>query len=157
MKYLSFVALFLLIACSKNENNSELSKDDFLLFGHFYGECFGEACVEIFRLEAEQLLEDTNDTYPIDNGSYVGQYEKKSDELLNQVSDILDFFPSQLWSAEETVFGCPDCGDWGGVYLEYKKGDQHGYWLLDQAKGNMDESLHEIVDKVNEKIALINQ
>ena len=57
------LTVFMLTSCEK-EDNLELSKSDYIIFGHFYGKCMGEQCVEIFRLENEKLFEDTKDQYP---------------------------------------------------------------------------------------------
>ncbi len=47
--------------CSSNQTTANL---EYLIFGHFYGECIGEKCVEIYKLNKTQLLEDTQDVYP---------------------------------------------------------------------------------------------
>lgn len=68
MKGLKAIAALLILlslttGCEK-EDDIKLSDSDYLIFGHFYGECVGEACVEILRLEESKLLGDTKDNYP---------------------------------------------------------------------------------------------
>jgi hypothetical protein len=58
------------------------------------------------------------------------------------------------------VLGIPDGGDWGGIYVQIinKTDETHaGVWLLDQNESNMPQVYNEFVDKINTKIALINQ
>jgi hypothetical protein len=55
------------------------------------------------------------------------------------------------------VIGQPDAGDWGGIYFETKDGSTHRFWLLDQLENNMPVIYNEFVDRINEKIVLINQ
>ena len=64
LKYI--FALILLFAvnsgCDKQENIYP-PDEDYIVFGHYYGMCFGEQCVEIFKIENQQLFEDTLDEY----------------------------------------------------------------------------------------------
>ena len=64
MKKLLLILLCLPIiftSCKKEE--VEISNNEYLIFGHFYGECIGEECVETFKLTDEKLYEDLNDNY----------------------------------------------------------------------------------------------
>lgn len=51
---ISTTLLLLTLLCIGCERDAEpkFSDNGYLIFGHFYGECLGEGCVEIFRLEA---------------------------------------------------------------------------------------------------------
>ena len=60
---LILAAVVLLIACTKSDNNMTINEQNFLVFGHFYGFCGGESCVETFKLTDEKLFEDTIDDY----------------------------------------------------------------------------------------------
>ncbi len=154
---LVLIALAFLTSCS-DDDGVTLSGDNYLVFGHFYGECLGEQCVEIFRLEETRLLEDIKDRYPKqqDPEFYDGEYIELSNELFEGVRDLVDFFPARLLEESETRIGEPDAGDWGGLYIEYNFDGTRGFWLLDQMKTNVPEYLHPFIDKVNEKIRHIN-
>ena len=68
---------------------------------------------------------------------------------------MTNYFPTDLLSEKDTVIGQPDAGDWGGLYLEYNFNGVRKFWLLDQKKDNVPTKYHDLIDKVNEKIALL--
>jgi len=148
-----FVGLILLglIACN-SDDGIELSETNFLVFGHFYGECGGEDCVETFKLTRTTLYEDTNDNYVGIEFNFI----KLDNDKFNAVKDLVDFFPNELLTSNETTFGCPDCADGGGLFIQYSKNGTIRNWNIDQTKANVPSYLHSFIDKVNEKIQLIN-
>lgn len=152
---LAILPLFYLSSCSKKDNPDN-SVPDYLIFGHFYGECVGEGCIEIFCLEPTRLLEDANDNYPNSNTFYSADFYELSSAQFNDANDLMNFFPDTLLSIDEPVIGQPDYADGGGLYIEYNVGETRKFWLIDQSKNNVPVALHEFIDKVNEKIDLIN-
>jgi len=148
------LTFFFLTSCEKDDNY-EPSKSDYIFFGHFYGECMGEHCVEIFRLEKDKLFEDIKDRYPNSTEFYEGNWVELSQQKFNDTKDLTNYFPTDLLSEKDTVIGQPDAGDWGGLYLEYNFNGVRKFWLLDQKKDNVPTKYHDLIDKVNEKIALL--
>lgn len=144
------LTIIMLISCKKD--NVKLSNYDYIIFGHFYGECGGEGCVEIFRLEEGKLFEDDKDKYPNSNDFYVGNYVQLSDQKFINAKDLINSFPPDLLNETSTVIGQPDGGDWGGLYVEYNFNGIRKFWLLDQMKSNVPTKYHDFIDKVNEKI-----
>ena len=135
-----------------NDDGFSLNERDFLIFGHFYGECLGEACVETFKLTGTKLFEDIVDDYAGETLDFV----ELSNEKYETVRDLEDFFPSRLLSAKETVFGCPDCADGGGLFIQYSANGKVQSWRIDQDKRQVPDYLHSFIDRVNLKIGLIN-
>src|SRR5688572_24122444 len=163
MKHISilFSALFLvsLVACEKN--NDLASCEDFqeITFGSFYGECGGEGCVEIFRIEShlKRLTEDVNDYYPQVDQFYDGHFTiELNTEKYDLVKDLMEYFPEELLAETQTVIGNPDGGDWGGIYFELRTEDTHRFWLLDTMHDNMPADYNEFVDRIQEKLILIH-
>jgi hypothetical protein len=156
MKTISALLLFLLLstswACEKSQD-LPLTDGDYLIFGHYYGLCGGEECIETFKLTAEQLFEDTNDNYGSQNFNFV----PLADELFEQVRELQDDIPAQLLEQADLTFGCPDCADQGGLFIQYVSGEDVQSWHIDQNQGAVPEYLHDFMDKVNAKIALINE
>lgn len=128
--------------------------DNCLVFGHFFGMCEGETCIEIFRLEKSRVLEDIKDQYPSSTKFYNGTYVARSSLDFEKCKDLTEAFPKELLD-DTTVIGQPDAGDWGGLYLEYAFDGQHKFWLLDLNKSNVPAKYHAFIDKVVEKIALL--
>jgi len=156
MKKILF-ALFtlgILASCNSDDDNGiNINEDNFLIFGHFYGECGGEGCIETFKLTDKSLFEDTVDDYNGQNMEFI----ELDNNLFEQVQNITDFFPNQLLNQNETVFGCPDCADGGGLFIQYSENGNIKSWRIDQVKSNVPEYLYNFMDKVNEKITLINE
>lgn len=153
MKKYMFLFTLLIVLCSCSSDDVKPSNEnDYLIFGHFYGFCLGEECIEIFKLTNTKLYEDTEDSYALDNFNF----EEKENEKFNLVKDLVDFIPEDLLSENDDVIGCPDCSDGGGIYIEYSKNGVIKSWRIDQFKQNTPDYLHDFMDKVNEKISLIN-
>jgi hypothetical protein len=142
----------ILISCNSDDDNTENNEKNVLIFGHFYGECIGESCVETFKLTDKKLFEDNIDDYSGQNLEFV---ELENDKF-EQVKNLVDFFPNQLLNESEIVFGCPDCADGGGLFIQYSDNGNVKSWRIDQSKDNVPGYLHSFMDKVNEKIGIIN-
>ncbi len=146
----------LVMSCDDLDDSTGLAANEYLIFGHFYGECGGEGCIEIFKLEHGSLLEDTQDIYPNAMDFYAGNYLPLDIETFNGVNDLTAFFPLGLLGENDRIIGMPDAGDWGGLYIEYNVNGTRRFWLIDQKKDNVPSYLHPFIDKVNEKIRFIN-
>jgi hypothetical protein len=149
--YLFLLSLFI-FSCSSDDDKL-IGDLDYLIFGHFYGECFGETCIETFKLENEKLFEDSNDNYA--SGPY--NFEVLENDKFELVKDLIDSLPSELLSNSETTIGCPDCADGGGIFIEFSINGIVKNYTIDQSKNDIPSYLHDFTDKVNEKIDLINK
>ena len=140
------------ISCDRNDDDNQSNQSDYLIFGQFYGFCIGETCIETFKLTDQNLYEDTLDDYFAENQMFV----RISDDKFEQVKDLMDDFPNELLNDNESVFGCPDCADGGGLYIEYSKNGVVKSWRIYKRKADVPEYLHDFIDEVNNKISLIN-
>lgn len=148
------ISLLIFVSCNK-ECNCEKNEMDYLIFGHFNGECIGEDCIEIFKLTSDKLMEDSNDNYP-GQQNYNGNFSDLGSSKYELVKDLPDYFPAELWNEDNKAFGCPDCADQGGLYIEYSKNGIIKHWTIDQSKNEVPEYLYSFMDEVNKKIGLIN-
>ena len=146
------MAIVILTSCNKDEDCTTINEQNFLVFGHFYGMCGGEECVETYKLTDLKLYEDILDDYSGQNLDFV----ELDNETFEQINDLVDFFPNQLLNETDTVFGCPDCSDGGGLFIQYSDNGNLKSWRIDQFQENVPSYLHSFIDKVNEKISLIN-
>ncbi len=147
------IIFFISTSCNKTEE-VDVNKFDYLIFGHFYGECEGESCIETYMLTDTKLFEDKRDNYFLDNAQL--DFVQLDQDKYESVKDLPEYLPTALLVEGEEVFGCPDCGDWGGLFVQYSKDNVVKSWRIDQMKDNVPQSLHQFIDKINEKIALIN-
>ena len=150
---LSILILFLFFSCSDEEMADPA---EYLIFGHFYGFCLGDQCIQIYKLESNRLFIDTNQDYPKHNEFYDASFQELENNYYEPVKDLLDYFPTRILSESDTVFGCPDCADGGGLYIEYKTKDIRRYWIIDQDNRQVPVYLHEFIEQVNNKIETIN-
>jgi len=105
-------------ACQKEAVKKEGIRPDYILFGHFYGECVGEKCVEIYKLTNDSLYEDTKDEYPSSSHGYDGDFELLDQSLNEKVKDLRNSIPRDLFAINSIIVGQPDAGDWGGIYFD---------------------------------------
>jgi len=142
MKFLFFILclLFSIVACEDPEVVGEEKGEDVpeFVFGWSFGECGGD-CATLYRLFENEFL------YPDNEDGYMPAYEdvKFQDVALDNVSAVakaktlLEDFPDFLIETTDTIFGCPDCGDWGAIHIMLEIDGEERWWTLDnQIDGN---------------------
>ena len=157
-QFVTLIFMGFLMGCENDSSDLEKmqTEDDYLIFGTYSGFCFGEACVEIFKIENEQLYEDVSDQYPFsDNLPLSGNFKLLPEEKYKLVADIANNFPEKLMEEINLVLGMPDAYDQGGIYVELRRNDKIQYWVLDRDRTNLSEYLHSWVDLINEKVELL--
>lgn len=162
MKKTSWFYLFAFIivaaaGCQHENDNSPSATLDYFIFGHYFGECGGEQCVEVFIIQNDKLYEDTLDDYP-----GIADFEDRQLVLLDNAAYAIaaglpNQMPDELWDETETTIGMPDAGDWGGIYVEVKRDGETRYWLIDHMDNNIPEYLHPFTDAIKAVIQGINQ
>ncbi|MBK8505091.1 MAG: hypothetical protein IPL46_24535 [Saprospiraceae bacterium] len=156
MKFImNFLILTLLLftSCDKEET----ARYDYLIFGSFHGFCHGENCIRIYKLEAGRLFEDNKDEYPSREEFYQGDFHLMDQGEVDLVQSLLKDFPDKLLNEEKSQFGCADCADQGGLYLEIKMGSVRKFWIIDQFKSDVPAYLHAYMDEINAKIELLSK
>lgn len=148
------ISLFLSLQACKTDpvlpNNP-----DYLLFGTFYGMCDGPKCITIFKIENEQLSKNNSQYRPSSTSMYMGTFTQLSTDKYIIAKNIESAFPDTLLAISNPVIGCPDCADGGGFYVEYSKNGITMNWLIDTNKSNVPEVLHDFIDKIWEKMELL--
>lgn len=143
-----------LSGCSKNESINQ-KEFDYLIIGSFYGECVGENCVAIYKIQDHNLYVDTRKQYPNGMSQYEGTFEILPQELYDLVADLPDEIPDELLKMEPGTIGCPDCADGGGKYIEINQDGEVKAWSIDNGLNRIPESLHEFMNILEEKIELL--
>ncbi len=153
---LMLLSCLLLLSCEKDKptpNGSE-STEDYLIFGHFYGFCVGEQCVQTYQLTTTKLYEDTSDIYYNPEHDY--HFVERSSEDFALASHLLASFPADLLDEEPEVIGCPDCADQGGLLLVYEINGIKRSWRIDNDRQNVPAVLHPYLTSVDSVLALLN-
>ena len=152
---LFIIMLLSTISCAEDDNQPQV-ETDYMLFGHFYGFCLGEQCIEIFKLTDAQLFEDTIDQYPSRDKPYEGSYTVLDETKFDLVKGLAESIPDELLNEQSNVIGSPDASDGGGVYVAIISDGETRFWLIDQFQQNVPSYLRPFVTQINESIALIN-
>lgn len=148
----------ILLVCILTACQSELTQPssyDYIVFGHYYGMCMGESCVEYYKLTPTDLYENTEDKYPGSSAPYNGQYVLQSHLNFMKVKDLPALIPQELFSEREHIIGMPDAADGGGIYLEVSKNGEQYFWLIDKMDQYLPPYLPAFVDEVEKRISLI--
>lgn len=154
---LFFALSFVLIACDESVDNDDGSgtETNYLVFGHYYGECIGDGCIRTYHLEGDKLQEDSNDNYgcaaPYD-------WDELPNSKYQEASSLFNLLPDTLYTFENQTFGIPDAYDQGGVYLEtYGPNGNKRQWHFDTNKEEIPEPLRPLVDSIQAVISRISQ
>jgi len=150
--FLAAMLMFLYTSCDKdNEIGLGNLDSNYLVFGGFAGECFGDMCVTNFALTDDGLFEDENHVYNSTDFSFV----ELTNDKYELAKDLIDFFPQQLLEQEESTIGCPDCYDQGGYFIQYTQDGESQFWRIDTRLEDVPTYLHDFLGKVSEKINLL--
>lgn len=137
--------------CSNQPSGPSGNNDsDYFIFGHFYGECGGERCVEIFKLQNDTLFEDILDKYPLlERMPYDGNFYIINSIYISEIKALRNNIPAELLKDTNQVFGTPDAHDQGGMILQVRIKGKVRYWLLDMETSRLPEYLREYAEAIN--------
>ena len=125
MKSLSFFILILLLSsCSKT---TVTNSGDPFIFGYYYGQCQGN-CTHMFQIIDNAVYPDEVD-YGFVDLRFSDEPLSTEDYLL--VQDLAQDIPQELLDSSTDVYGCPDCADGGGIYLEITVDSEVRKWQFD--------------------------
>lgn len=150
------ISLIITSSCDSGDDLSPLSNRE-IIFGHFYGECQGEACIEIFKLNDFELLEDTSDHYLFEDVFQSGNYYKHEDRYFDIARPLLDIIPSELYTEKPGVYGCPDCGDWGGIHIQIEVDGRIKNFRFDQIIDQNPKYIRNFLQEINLVIREISE
>lgn len=148
MKWLfSFVICSLVvISCDKDKDQEDIMDGEFV-FGITFGECQGD-CAEFYLLKDEKLYYDKVD-YGFQNIEFSNNTVKNS-ALVERAEDLKISLPSYLKENEDMTFGCPDCGDWGAIYVSITTDGVKSFWHLDNMNSGNPEEIQAYVESIQQ-------
>ncbi len=124
---LLFSTLLVVASCADKENLPSVD-EDYLAFGTYYGECFGN-CTQFYLIEdGEIYADDIEIGVP---GELVFQSEPLAPDKYDIAVELVSGFPSDLLASDKRTYGCPDCADQGGIMLETRVDGEVTRWHID--------------------------
>ncbi|HEY0654591.1 MAG TPA: hypothetical protein VGD65_15750 [Chryseosolibacter sp.] len=149
------VSLILLLAmlapgCVDHEIESPV---DSFVFGRYYGYCAGD-CFHAFVVKENSLYQSENETYPSKDAPWsLPSLRLLSEDQKALVADLPSLIPQSLLNTSETVIGCPDCGDFGAIYIELNQNGNKRFWYVDNAI--QEQELKDFITTIHERINLL--
>lgn len=117
MKIYIFLFISLIILSTSCKKEKQLCNDS-LVLGTYYGNCAGN-CFNVYRLDYDKLQEDEIPEHLIDYTTYTFSATKTlAESKFELVKNLIYEIPAELKLNTNKVYGCPDCADEGGVFLE---------------------------------------
>ena len=145
---LILVSAGFLLGCDKEEVNISAR---YLVFGHSYGKCVGEECLEVFKLTQDSLYEDLEDNFFTGGAKFVALSKTKHTLAL----PLLTSYPEELRDEVNRTFGCPGCHDQASIIIQYFDGEKLQKFVVDEDKNMVPVFLHTYIDKIQKTIGLL--
>lgn len=148
----SIIAVFI-IACEDQiqSTTGENGPAEYIVFGNFYGHCY--PCENtMYKVTRNELTFDEMENFPRLDYQFVRDGEKSDSDFNNSVQ-LLDLLPQALKQTNKEIFGCPDCADQGGYYLEFVSNGKVKKILLDSS--DSDDQSQEVVSFKNAMASII--
>jgi hypothetical protein len=129
----------------------EDAKPDYILFGIFCGECHGE-CATMYKFDIQQnkLFADHTDSYWKYESGIPMQFSSQiiNDEKIVLAKNILRNIPESMITTNdpEQRFGCPDCTDGCGIFMETQKGNSIKKFYIDNQTQNLSGEIKTFAD-----------
>ncbi|AHM59118.1 hypothetical protein D770_04255 [Flammeovirgaceae bacterium 311] len=96
-------------------------KPELMIYGWFAGECFNN-CGTMYKVTATQIYKDTTSYWSNSDAILItirnGEVSKKNGAA--SYNDYKLNIPLIMLMDQRYEFGCPDCYDQGGYYLQFK-------------------------------------
>lgn len=133
---------------------------DRIIFGRYCGKCRSH-CATMYQLNmtgtSNTLFMDTTDSFRDNFGTPTCNTPVKDSKKLALANSIVSKIPSELFTTDNTNerFGCPDCADGCGFYVEITQGKKLKQFYIDtqlsQLSGKMKDfsaALADVVDRL---------
>lgn len=123
--------IFSISACNNDDDNPvPIIEPEYVVFGEF---------ASGMNAEDSQMFKVTLTTFEkeVVSGVFTRlDYEFEADETMSQgdfsnARQIIDWIPQVLIESETDTYGCPDCHDQGGYFLEFGDGNHSKKFIID--------------------------
>jgi len=160
-----FAVVILFTECKKGSNPVEepvpfcgvnmlpLDNSGYFSFGKYYSMCGGPNCASFYQLRNGAVYPDSmvHFTQPL----VFSTIQLTAPNTLGIASTVLYSFPQEMTNHPDTTFGCPDCHDQGGYYIEYKASSTAPvqYWSIDPDTAYLSNAMREYLGRVDTVLA----
>ena len=136
---------------------------DYFIIGSYYGECLGD-CAILYKAENNKLYADKVKWFYLNVNSSILEFKDSplSNDKFILVNNLKNDLPNYLRNYPGKIFGCPDCADQGGIYIEIGESGKVIFWNIDTSIANLPEEIKnyivqckEVLEQL-EKIAKLN-
>jgi hypothetical protein len=152
---LFFLTFLSLAGCrdGREEMEPQLSDGTFL-FTKYHCFCSG-SCISGYRLSNNELF------YGTGQGCDPATLEFETTPLAQADADLAialrDALPASMFTSPEEIYGCPDCGDWGGYYVEFQQnGGTTRMWRLDTQFSSLPPEVKAFAEKIQQTLDALN-
>ena len=116
-------------SCSTEELLIDDLQGDYLIFGYYNTECWGDGCIQIYAVTEDKLYRDVNNSYRLTNSKFV----ELDQDLFQVASELLHQIPDQLFSESEGMIYCNGFCYFGGNVIKYVKDGESRMWTIGSA------------------------
>lgn len=124
----------LLLASCTSSNHSSTQKNnqvDYLVFGVFCGESPGRG-LTMYKVNDTALYIDSTDTYlKLRGAPFTFSFLCTSGPKFTAARELVSKIPHEFYTLDTIGFGCPDCLDQCGVYVEARTSGNIKRWSID--------------------------
>jgi hypothetical protein len=124
---------------------------DYIIFGVYCGECDGH-CATMYKIDSAGLTADSTDSYFKNKGVITFTNRPTKDYRYTKAKLLWEHIPLQLVDSKLEQFGCPDCGDGCGIYVEVKIGPSIKKFLIDTGENQIPEFLRPFAKEVQKVV-----
>lgn len=148
LPFISTIFFLTILSCGSSKINSHniTGNLDYILFGVYCGKCTGH-CATMYqyniRGNTNTLFVDTTDSFLRNNEDVICQMQINDSKKIELAKNVVQKIPNELLTTTEQTkrFGCPNCADQCGIYLEMKQEKTIKKFYIDvdtsQLSGNM--------------------
>ncbi len=144
------------LSCSKDNQNNKLvlNENENLVFSIYAGDPPVEFKPTYYKLTNSQVLKDETSGYAFQTNNSQANFVVLGSNKFNTVKDLINYFPNKLISTKRKI-GNPGANDSGVLYIQLTKNGITKIWELDSDPNAVPEEFRVFVQKVNEKINLL--
>jgi hypothetical protein len=158
---MALVAVWMmLLSCEKETPPADGEFPEYIIFGQMFAELScsnNEVCVEIFKMQSGQLLEDVSDTRPVPGEAYsTGVFSNRLSR--DDYDAIMNLFgqkvPETLLAQESGLYFTEN--DFATyIFFEYKSPERHGYWLYNVSEtGSLPTDVQQFIVKIQNAVSI---